>query len=36
VLIDASADPGTVAAMIWTALRERLFASKTGNVVNPA
>jgi dTMP kinase len=36
VLIDASADPGTVAAMIWTALRERLFATKTGNVVNPA
>jgi dTMP kinase len=36
VLIDASADPGTVAAMIWTALRERLFASKTGNAVNPA
>jgi dTMP kinase len=36
VLIDASADPGTVAAMIWTATRERLFASKTGNAVNPA
>jgi dTMP kinase len=36
VLIDASADPGTVAAMIWTALRERLFATKTGNAVNPA
>jgi dTMP kinase len=36
VLIDASADPGTVAAMIWTALRERLFATKTGNVVNSA
>jgi dTMP kinase len=36
VLIDATADPGTVAAMIWTALRERLFASKSGNVVNPA
>ena len=35
VLIDASADPGTVAAMVWTALRERLFASKTGNAVNP-
>ena len=36
VLIDASADPGTVAAMIWTALRERLFTTKTGNAVNPA
>jgi dTMP kinase len=36
VLIDASADPGTVAAMIWAALRERLFATKTGNAVNPA
>jgi dTMP kinase len=36
VLIDASADPGTVAAMIWAALRERLFASQTGNAVNPA
>jgi dTMP kinase len=36
VLIDASTDPGTVAAMIWTALRERLFATKTGNAVNPA
>ncbi|WP_159005246.1 dTMP kinase [Bradyrhizobium sp. S69] len=36
VLIDASADPGTVAAMIWTAMRERLFATKTGNAVNPA
>ena len=36
VLIDTSADPGTVAAMIWTALRERLFATKTGNAVNPA
>jgi dTMP kinase len=36
VLIDASADPGAVAAMIWTALRERLFATKTGNAVNPA
>ena len=28
VLIDASADPGTVAANIWTALRDRLFAAK--------
>ncbi len=36
VLIDASADPGTVAANIWTALRDRLFASSAGNAVNSA
>jgi dTMP kinase len=36
VLIDASADPGTVAANIWTALRARLFAANTGNAVNSA
>jgi dTMP kinase len=36
VLIDASADPGPVAANIWTALRDRLFAAKTGNAVNSA
>ncbi|WP_407164476.1 dTMP kinase [Bradyrhizobium sp. ORS 111] len=29
VLIDATGDPDTVAAKIWTALRERLFASAT-------
>jgi dTMP kinase len=36
VLIDASADPGTVAATIWAALRERLFATKTSNPVSSA
>ena len=36
VLVDASADPGTVAATIWAALRERLFATKTGNPVSSA
>jgi dTMP kinase len=36
VLIDASNDRGTVAAVIWAALRERLFATKTGNAVNQA
>ncbi|WP_407146167.1 dTMP kinase [Bradyrhizobium sp. ORS 86] len=29
VLIDATGDPDTVAAKIWTALRERLFAAAT-------
>ena len=36
VLIDASTDPGTVAANIWTALRGRLFAANAGNAVNSA
>ena len=36
VLIDASADPATVAANIWSALRNRLFAANTGNAVNSA
>lgn len=36
VLIDAAADPGTVAANIWNALRDRLFAANTGNAVNSA
>jgi dTMP kinase len=36
VLIDATADPATVAANIWAALRDRLFASDTGNAVNSA
>ena len=36
VLIDATADPGTVAASIWTALRDRLFAASAGNVANAA
>ena len=36
VLIDASADPATVATNVWSALRNRLFATKTGNAVNSA
>jgi dTMP kinase len=36
VLIDATADAGTVAANIWTALRDRLFASVVGHAVNSA
>jgi dTMP kinase len=36
VLIDATADPGMVAANIWAALRDRLFASVVGNAVNSA
>jgi dTMP kinase len=32
VLIDATADPNTVAAHIWTALRNRFFAANAGNV----
>jgi dTMP kinase len=36
VLIDASADVDTVAANIWTALRERLLAAGAGNVANSA
>jgi dTMP kinase len=32
VLIDATADPNAVAAQIWTALRDRFFATNTGNV----
>jgi dTMP kinase len=36
VLIDATADVDTVAANIWTALRERLLASGAGNLVNSA
>jgi dTMP kinase len=36
VLIDASADPGAVAANIWAALHDRLFAANTGSAVNPA
>jgi dTMP kinase len=36
VLIDATADAGTVAANIWTALRNRFFASSGGNVANSA
>jgi dTMP kinase len=36
VLIDASAEPGIVAANIWAALRDRFFAASTGNVASPA
>ena len=36
VLIDANADAATVAARIWTALRDRLFAADTGSAVNSA
>jgi dTMP kinase len=36
VLIDATADARTVAADIWKALRERFFATSSGNVVNSA
>ncbi|MGZ5935046.1 MAG: dTMP kinase [Rhizomicrobium sp.] len=36
VLIDANADPDTVAANIWTALRERFFTTGAGNVANLA
>jgi dTMP kinase len=32
VLIDANADAGTVAAKVWTALRDRFFATTAGNV----
>jgi dTMP kinase len=34
VLIDASADPDTVAANVWTALRDHLFAM--ANTANTA
>jgi dTMP kinase len=33
-LIDANADPGTVAAGVWAALRERLFTADAGNVAS--
>jgi dTMP kinase len=36
VLIDANADADTVAANVWAALRERLFAVTAGNAVNSA
>jgi dTMP kinase len=36
VLIDANADANTVAANIWTTLRERFFATGAGNVANSA
>lgn len=36
VLIDAAADVDTVAASIWSALRERLLAAAAGNLANSA
>ena len=36
VLIDASPEPGIVAANIWAALRERFFAASTGNLASSA
>jgi dTMP kinase len=36
VLIDANADASTVAANVWATVRDRLFASGTGNVANSA
>jgi dTMP kinase len=36
VLIDATADPGTVAANIWTALRDRFFATSAENLASSA
>jgi dTMP kinase len=36
VLIDANADAGTVAASVWAAVRDRLFAANTGNVASSA
>jgi dTMP kinase len=36
VLIDANADPATVAASVWAALRERFFKASVGSVANLA
>jgi dTMP kinase len=36
VLIDAAADPGTVAASVWAALRDRFFTTGAANVANSA
>jgi dTMP kinase len=36
VLIDASADPNTVAASVWTALRDRFFAAQAASVASTA
>jgi dTMP kinase len=36
VLIDANADAATVAASVWAALRDRLFAAIAGNLAAPA
>src|SRR6202035_2041199 len=36
VLIDATAEPGIVAASIWSALRDRLFGTRASNVAGSA
>jgi dTMP kinase len=36
VLIDTTAEPATVAANIWAALRDRFFATGAANVANSA
>jgi dTMP kinase len=36
LLIDATAEPGAVAANIWAALRERFFAASAGNLASSA
>jgi dTMP kinase len=36
VLIDANADPATVAGNVWAALRDRFFATDAGNVASSA
>jgi dTMP kinase len=36
VLIAANADAATVAASVWAALRDRLFAANAGNLAAPA
>ena len=36
VLIDATAEPATVAANIWATLRDRLFATSAGNLASSA
>ena len=36
VLIDATADPATVAANVWTALRDRFFTTSSGQVASSA
>jgi dTMP kinase len=36
ILIDANTDASTVAASVWTALRDRFFAVGVGNVANSA
>jgi dTMP kinase len=36
VLIDANADAGTVAASVWSALRDRFFTAEAGNLAGSA